>query len=143
MSESNGGGSWLLGGNAHCHQTDVILKCGQPGGCEILSPRIDVLLIRNSSGYVQYSHALAWILLPPAPPMVEPAAWMCASGHFGLLEVKKPSFKIGCVQVSSWPTRMVFRMFLDVCDHHLVAELHCICMKPRMDALDLRTAEWR
>lgn len=43
VSESNGGGSW-----------------------------IDVLLIRNSSGYVQYSHALAWILLPPAPPMVEP-----------------------------------------------------------------------
>jgi len=43
VSETNGGGSW-----------------------------IDVLLIRNSTGYVQYSHALAWILLPPAPPMVEP-----------------------------------------------------------------------
>lgn len=118
-----------------CHQTDMILKCGQPGGCGILSLRIDVLLIRNSTGYVQYSHALAWILLPPAPPMVEPDAWISV-GHSGLLEVKRPSFKIGCVQVSSWPTRIVFRCLWP-------SPGHVICLKPRADALDLRTVEWR
>ncbi|CAE7830230.1 Hcn3 [Symbiodinium microadriaticum] len=33
---------------------------------------IELALITNSTGYVQYVHSIGWILLPPAPPTLEP-----------------------------------------------------------------------
>ena len=37
--------------------------------------RIELALITNSTGYVQYVHSIGWILLPPAPPTLEPDSW--------------------------------------------------------------------